>query len=340
MKKVLILLAAIALVAWVASWFWAKEDVVASSSRPWPGGLGTLDSAAARFPPQKGNDASVKLTALFKALPRSEAVDSFVAGENAHGELEIGEPPAIADVSAIRELLLHEPVVWTRVKGIGGDTDMQTMRALQMTAARALVATALVKARAKDPAAWEELHAVWTLARSLDGHPQMQLQTAALSMARMINAAAWKLPLPAPAWLGELQARDALPPLLEAFHHQTASYAKDGLQLFPTKMLAGSVEHDRLIAEELVKTRQCDASVRANEVGVDLSAVWHRAFRYRAEREATANALRVREGKPVETKSVCSDGSWSFDGKTLRFSRDIAMPPPEKPMPLVLHVSP
>jgi hypothetical protein len=40
------------------------------------------------------------------------------------------------------------------------------------------------------------------------GHPQMMAQTAALTTGRMINAVAWKVPLPARAWLGELQARD------------------------------------------------------------------------------------------------------------------------------------
>ena len=198
--------------------------------------MGTLDSVADRFPPQQANDASVKLTALANALPKNEAVDDFVAREIARGELTIGEPPALPDVSAIRELLLREPIVWERRDGIGGGNDANAKRAVQMTVARALVASALAKARANDPAAWEDLHAVWKLARSLDGHPQMMVQTAALSMARMINAVAWKMPLPAPAWLGELQARDNVRPLLEAFQYQTASYWKDGARIFPTKM--------------------------------------------------------------------------------------------------------
>jgi len=42
------------------------------------------------------------------------------------------------------------------------------MRAVQMTVARALIAGALAKARPNDPAAWEDLHALWTLARSLE----------------------------------------------------------------------------------------------------------------------------------------------------------------------------
>lgn len=339
MKKVLVVVAAIALVAWVISWFWAEDAVATSAARPWPGGMGTLDAVADPLPPLQANDASVKLTALANALPKNEAVDDFVRREIARGELTIGEPPALPDVSAIRELLLREPIVWERHDGIGND-DTVAMRAVQMTVARALVASALTKARANDPAAWEDLLAVWKLARALDGHPQMMAQTAAFSMARMINAVAWKMPLPAPAWLGELQERDNVRPLLEAFQHQTASYWEDGAQMFPTKWLATSVEHDRLIAEELFNATRCDVNARANELGTDLTSVWRRAFRYRAEREATANALRVREGKSIETASRCSDGGWMFDGTTLRFSREIATAAPDRPMPLVLRVKP
>jgi hypothetical protein len=165
-------------------------------------------------------------------------------------------------------------------------------------------------------------------------------QTASLTTARMINGAAWKLPLPAPAWLAELQARDEVQPLLDAYQYQTASYWKDGARMLPTKWLATSVEHDRRIAEELFETTACDVNARANEVGVDLTSVWRRAFRYRAELEATANALRVREGKPIVATSRCSDGTWSFDGTTLRFSRPIATAAPDRPMPLVLRVKP
>jgi hypothetical protein len=334
------ILAAIALAVFILWSFRAEDAVATSAARPWPGGMGTLDSVAARFPPLQANDASRRLAALAKALPKNEAVDEFVRRETARGRLAIGEPPALPDVSAIRELLLREPIVWERRGGIGGDEETQATRTLQMTAARALVASALAKARANDPAAWEELHAVWKLARSLDGHPQMMAQTAGLAMARMINAAAWKMPLPAPAWLGELQARDYVRPLLEAYQHQTASYWKDGARIFPTKWLADSVEHDRLIAEELFNATQCDVNARANEVGTDLTSVWRRAFRYRAEREATANALRVREGKAVETGSRCSDGGWKVDGTMLRFSREIATAAPDRPMPLLLRVEP
>ena len=337
MKKALVVVVAIALIAWVISWFRTPEDVARSAARPWPDGMGPLHSAA-EPPPQQANEAAAKLTALAGALPKNQAVDDFVAREIARSELAIGQAPPVPDLTAIRELLLREPVVWPHYEGIGGGDDMQGQRAMQLTVARALVASALTKARANDPAAWEDLHAVWKLARTLDGHPQMMLQTAAMTMARMVNAVAWKMPLPAPAWLAELQAHDSVRPLLESFHFQSASYVEDGLRLFPTKMLATSADRDRAIAEALVKTTNCDVNAPANELGTDLTSVWRRAFRYRAEREATANALRAREGKPIETKSRCSDGAWTFDGTTLRFSREIPTAAPDTPMPLVLRV--
>lgn len=339
MKKALVVLAAAALVVWVISWFRTPAAVKTAAARPWPEGMGPLDSVAPRVPRQQANEASRKLIALGNALPKSEAIDDFVAREIARGTLAIGAPPALPDLSAIREVLLREPIVWEVHESIG-DPDAIALRVMHMKTARALVAGALAKARANDPAAWEDLHAVWKLAGTLDGNPQVMAQTAALAMGRMINAVAWKMPLPAPAWLGDLQKHDNLRPLLEAFHHQTASYSNDGLRLFPTKMLADSVDRDRAIAEELSNETRCDVNPRSNELGVDMRSVWRRAFRYRAEREASANALRVREGRLIEPTSRCSDGAWTFDGTLLRFSREIATAPPDRPMPLTLRVTP
>jgi hypothetical protein len=69
--------------------------------------MGTLYAVADRWPPLRANGASEKLTALANALRKNEAVDDFVAREITRGELTIGEPPALPDVSAIRELLLR-----------------------------------------------------------------------------------------------------------------------------------------------------------------------------------------------------------------------------------------
>lgn len=337
MKKVLILVVAIALVVWVISWFRVPDVVATSAAKPWPGGMGTLESIPGKTPLWKANAASEKLTALAGALPKNDAVDAFVTREIVRGDLAIGEPPALPDLGPIRDLLMREKIVWARHEEIG-HAETQVKRVVQLSVARVLVASALAKARANDATAWDDLHAVWKLSRTLDGHYQVMEQTAVLTMARMINGVAWKMPMPPPAWFAEVQERDNVRPLLEAYQHQTAEYWQSGAELFPTKSLATSVEHDRQIAEQLFKTTNCDVNVLMNKLGTDLASIWRRTFRYRAEREATANALRIRQGKPIETKSQCTDGTWAFDGTTLRFSREIETMAPDRPMPLVLRV--
>src|SRR5687768_5036421 len=106
MKQALIVVVcAIALVAWFFLWFRNEGAVSTSAARPWPGGMGSLDAVDNRWPSLKASDSSVKLAAFAKALPANEVVDDFVEREIARGDLTIGEPPALPDVSAIRELL-------------------------------------------------------------------------------------------------------------------------------------------------------------------------------------------------------------------------------------------
>ena len=339
MKQALIVVVAVVtLIAWLLLWLRNPGAVATSAARSWPGEMGSLNGVANRWPSSKANDASVKLAALAKELPQNEVVNDFVEREIARNEITIGDPPALPDVSAIRELLLREPIVWERREQFD-DSVIAEMRGAQMRTSRALVASALTKARGQDPAAWEDLDAAWRLARSLEQHPQMMAQTAALTMARMINAVAWKMPLPAPEWLREVEENDNVRRLLDAFQYQAAWYSKDNAW-FPTKWLADSVDRDRAIAEALFNEKRCDVSAPMNDLGTDLSSVWRRAFRYRAEREATANALRVRMRKSIDTGSRCSDGEWVFDGARLRFSREISTAPPDNPMPLVLQVKP
>lgn len=194
--------------------------------------MGSLEKVGDRWPQREPTNASRQLSALTEALPKNDtALDDFVAREILRDQITIGEVPSLPDVSPIRELLLKEQVVWERHDELG-DSRAIAMRAMHMTMARALVGSALNKARANDSSAWDDLQAVWKLARSLDNHPQLMTQTAALAMARMVNAVAWKMPLPAPEWLGELQARDNVRPLLDAFQHQAANYWKSGARFF------------------------------------------------------------------------------------------------------------
>lgn len=341
MKKALIVLVALGAAVYVASWFWAGDDVAAAGARPWPNGMGTLAAVPNRYPPQHENEAARTLTKLAAAVPDNDAVTAYVRREIARGELAITEPPAIPNLSAIRELLLREAVVWERElpQQHGG---LLGKVAMHLTLMRALVASALRRARQHDGAAWEDLHAAWNLAKSLEGHPHVIVRAVAMSMTRAINAVAWKMTLPVPAWFAEVQERDFVQPLCETMQYEDWRIWKE--QAFPLKTFAERIEHERTLAGELARETECEfnrvtepASPKDPNDRVDIG--WRRAFRYRVEREATANALRARAGQRIDEGSRCSDGRWSFDGKTLRFSKPIALPEKlDASMPLTFQV--
>ncbi len=341
MKKALVLLALLAAAASVASWFWAGDEVDAAAAQPWPGGLGTLAAVPNRYPPQDENEAARKLTNLAGAVAENDAVTAYVRQEIARGDLTIAEPPAMTDVSGIRDLLLREQIVWERnlSQQHGG---LLPKVAMHLTVMRVLVASALARARRHDGAAWEELHAAWNLTKSLDEHPHLILRTVAMSMTRAINAIAWKMPLPVPAWFDEVRDRDQVLLLIETLQFENWRTWRD--QKFPTKPLAERIERERALTGELARATGCEfnrvpqPADRADPIAT-LDIGWQRAFRYRAEREASANALRARAGQPIEERSHCSDGGWTFDGTTLRFMKPIALPEQrDTSMPLTLNV--
>jgi hypothetical protein len=340
-KKALVMLVVLAAAVYVASWFWAGDEVAAAAARPWPDGLGTLAAVPNRYPPQHENDAARKLAALAGPVAENDAVTTYVRQEIARGELTIGEPPAIAGPSAIRDLLLREPVVWERdlLQQHGG---LLPKVAMHLSLMRVLVASALGRARQPDGAAWDDLHAAWNLTKALDGHPNVILRAVAMSMTRAINAVAWKMPLPVPAWFGEVQDRDLVQPLFETAQYENWRRWKE--ETFPLKPFAERIERERTLKGELARATECELNrviERGNRSDPNdrLDIGWQRAFRYRVEREATANALRARAGQSIEERSHCSDGAWSFDGKTLRFAKPIALPEKiDTSMPLTLHV--
>jgi hypothetical protein len=341
MKKALVVLVLLAAAVYVASWFWGGDEVAAAAARPWPDGLGTLAAVPGRYPPQHENEAARKLTKLAGSVVENDAVTTYVRQEIARGELTIAEPPAIADVSAIRDLLLREPVVWERdlSQQHGG---LLPKLAMHLSLMRALVASALGRARQHDVAAWDDLHAAWNLTKALDQHPHLILRIVAMSMTRAINAVAWKMPLPVPAWFHEVHDRDLVRPLFETL--QFENWRKWRNQTFALKPFAVRIERERTLTSELARVTECEFN-RVTETGdrsdpiARLDIGWQRAFRYRVEREATANALRARAGQAIEERSHCSDGEWSFDGRTLRFAKPIALPERrDTSMPLTLHV--
>ena len=334
MKKALLIVALLAAAIYVATWFWAGDEVAAAAARPWPLGLGTLAAVPDRYPPQHDNEAARKLTKLADRVPGNDAVTTYVRQEIARGELTIAEPPKIAELSAIRELLLREPVVWERnlSQQHGG---LLPKVAMHLTLMRSLVASALGRARQNDAGAWDDLHAAWNLTKALDEHPHLILRIVAMSMTRAINAVAWKMPLPVPAWFDDMQKRDLVRPLIETLQFEKWRTWRE--QMVVVKPFAEAIDRERTFTGELARVTDCEFR-RVSETP-DLDIGWQRAFRYRVEREATANALRARAGRPIEEGSHCSDGRWTFDGKTLRFAKPIGLPERrDTSMPLTLHV--
>ena len=239
MKKALVIVVLVAAAVYVASWFWAGDEVAAAAARPWPDGLGTLAAVPDRYPPQHENEAAQKLTKLAGPFAEDDAVTTYVRQEIARGEITIAEPPAIPYVAAIRDLLLREPIVWERdlSQQHGG---LLPKVAMHLSLMRALVASALGRARQHDVAAWDELHAAWNLTKALDGHPHLILRIVAMSMTRAINAVAWKMPLPVPAWFDEVQDRDLVRPLFETL--QFENWRKWNDQTFALKPFAERIE--------------------------------------------------------------------------------------------------
>ena len=334
MKQALIIIVILAAAIWVASWFWAGDKVTASAAQPWPDGLGTLAAVPSRYPPQHENDAARRLTKLAEPIAPGDAITAYVRKEIARGDLTIAEPPPIPNITAIRDLLLREPIVWTR------DLDQQhgsllPKLAMHQTLVRALVASALARARVHDAGAWDDLHAAWNLTKALDAHPHVILRIVTMSMARGINAVAWKMPLPPPPWFHEVQEADFVRPLIETL--QFEKWRSQREQIFPFKSMAEGIERDRKFTTEVAPLTDCEFNRKSSSPDIDIG--WQRAFRYRAEREATANALRARAGQPIVSTSRCSDGAWTFDGKTLAFSKPIALPETvDTSMPLTLRV--
>ena len=341
MKKALVMLVLLAAAVYVASWFWGGDEVAAAAARPWPDGLGTLAAVPDRYPPQHENEAARKLTKLAGSVAENDAVTTYVRQEIARGELTIAEPPTIADVSAIRDLLLGEPVVWERDLSQQHGGLLPKLK-MHLSLMRSLVASALGRARQHDMAAWDDLHAAWNLTKALDPHPHLILRIVAMSMTRAINAVAWKMPLPAPAWFDEVHDRDLVRPLFETLQYE--KWRTWRYQKFPMRSFAEAIDRERTLTGDLAQVTECELH-RVTETGdrsdpiARLDIGWQRAFRYRVEREATANALRARAGQPIEESSQCSDGGWSFNGKTLRFAKSIALPERrDTSMPLTLHV--
>jgi hypothetical protein len=65
-----------------------------------------------------------------------------------------------------------------------------------------------------------------------------------------------------------------------------------------------------------------------------LIANWERLMRFRAEREARRNVLRIRAGQPPLPDTQCSDGAWQVTPSSFKFTREVPVQRPQIDHPL------
>ena len=299
-------------------------------------------------------DSSMRRAAMADMALR-KALGTYVQSQlERSGDAIDAPPPAVAEYLTANEFALDEvrnhllngqPVVWeTKVKE-GFNAPIPNLSG-HMTIQRVLVARALDKARRNDPSAWEELHASWQLSRALWRRPDSVAILIALASTRMSNAAARKMPLPVPSWFRETQTYDYLGAVaatqqVEAWTiHATKSRRRTIEDYLRAPLWAyQEAQAIRLLREHAkyaISSNACDAddrqlavesSISAFNVAMpNITAIWKRVMRFRAELEATERVLQIRAGQPPSPKSTCSDGSWNVTAHSIKFTRDLKLP--------------
>jgi len=213
--------------------------------------------------------------------------------------------------------------------------------------------TPLFIARALTTGSWDDLHAAWMIDRPLWNRSETLFN--AFTQTRMLNAAAAKMPLPAPSWFDELRAFDymqrfAAAAQLDAWNSRRT--VDEAIREHPVLALidgwraiamdADFSEQVRVRTAELLAMKSCDYYGRDplfvkpmnvaswNYLGRALQGLqfmdWRYVARYRAELEATEKTHALRAGQIPSTVSQCSDGTWIVTPRSIRFSREIGKP--------------
>jgi hypothetical protein len=252
-----------------------------------------------------------------------------------------------AQIEQVREhIATAGPIRWQMHVGRGFDAPIPNLLGY-MSLTKLFTARALAKAANHDATAWDDLHATWLLDRELWNRPELISQLIALAGTRMVNAAAVKMPLPEPAWFDELQKHDYRRDFARAFQSESANWKimfKNDLHkhmienslMYPyiDACLVDGTEQMRVETARMASQTGCDLShVRPITLSQwnllsqiafpSLTAVWQRAYRFEAEREATDKVLALRRGETPSTSTVCSDGKWIVEANRVKFDRAI-----------------
>ncbi|HEU4887904.1 MAG TPA: hypothetical protein VFV49_08465 [Thermoanaerobaculia bacterium] len=389
--RLLGIILALIVTAWLIGSVTAKTASNDIQRETWPAGLGTLASVEGRVRPQTTNDAARQLASLAKPLqisfemppprnrvsaPVNGVVMDHLKAEHARADATIGAAPAEVvaylaahekEIDAVRDHLLRaETIQWDLQPSEWLDAPAPNFVG-HMHLARLLTVRALEYGHAKDPRAWDDLHAAWRLGRSLEARPELISQMIFLAIARSVNAVAWKLPQPEAPWFAEVQNVDHRQLFLRAHQHETwvaarhSSNTLHGIGGFLAEPFfrwatVSFTRHQRETATQVAAATACAFdggafaqarfeaiprwNIFAQIATPNLGAMWQRMFRTMAEREATANAMRIAHGQPIVAQSACSDGAWKYENGRLSFSRDLPKSnSAESVMPLSLAIS-
>ena len=238
------------------------------------------------------------------------------------------------------------PIRWLMHFREGADAPIPNLLGF-MSLSRVFTARALAKAANHDATAWDDLRAVWLLDRELWKRPELISQLIALAGTRYVNAAAIKMPLPVPSWLGELESHNYRRDLASAFQAQACSWTftwrnelrkAKAKNVFAYPYVAASAidaaERLRRETSRIVAMSKCNLSyvepvsiTRWNIIGrivfPNLTEAWQRLYRFQAEREATSKVLALQSGETPPATSACSDGKWLISANSIRFDPPI-----------------
>ncbi len=263
------------------------------------------------------------------------------------------------DLAQIRSVLLGEEEVAWAVDFPSRRAPVPNLLG-HMLLHRVLLVNALDRARRGEAGAWDDARAAAALSRGLWKRPELISSLIALAIDRSVNAVARKLPLPPPPWFAEFQRFDSRRAALAARQAETSMLAAyiaaettideeprglrrvvDTVMSPYTRMCtADALEADREMAIEVATTEACAIEPRSlarrrraklawwnypgrQVTSPNVDSVWQRLARFRAEREATERALRLRAGLPPLETSSCSDGKWVYFANGFRFSKPV-----------------
>ncbi len=313
--------------------------------------------------PRVKTDISRRESEARRSAVRKDISEYIKAQFERSGDAIDAPPPIVAEYLAAHavplddtrdHLLSGNRIEWETKVTQGFDMPIPNLLG-HMDLHRVLMARAFDKARNNDPTAWDDLRASWALNQGLWKRPDLISILIALSSTRMSNAAARKMPLPVPQWFDEVRSFDYLGAMAASQQAEAWAIAhlnpgrmswRDYLVL-PLTILqeAQALAMLQKYTTEVMQANACDAdskqfataraSFMTDHFAVpNLLGAWHRMLRFRAEREATDRILQLRAGQTPAATSACSDGAWQVTASSIKFTRDVKVPPPGINYPL------